>query len=395
MKTGRATIICVVLLWASGVIAECTPEGRAAFTAGLEALNRGDLTAAASSFAELVKAQPSCAEARNNFAAVLVEQGHIDDAAEQLRQALSTKPDYARARLNLQRVEAMLAARKQETPAEKATIEVSAAPTVAVAAAATAAPVAPTAAVEHAAAVPYGIVALEPKGTTACAIEPQQNRICVYQRTEASIGADTCYSMAAPRVRAWPEWLTASDLNPRRIRLVDENGVKRLKIVPATGPVGKDEMRLAPADFEALSTKVTPWRTGCVVLSGEAQSQTLDAAGIAAVKDAIERWRQMWERKDLDAYAGMYTRSFEPQSDANVGRWRARKRRVFEEAGSVSVQFGPLSIFVLDQGRAVVATFEQSYRSNAITSRDFKALRWRREGDTWKITAETVLQESQ
>jgi len=392
VKTGRATIVCAVLLWASAVFAECTPEGRAAFTSGLDALNRGDLTAAASSFGELVKAQPDCAEARNNLAAVLVEQGHIEDAAEQLRQALTTKPDYARARLNLQRVEAMLAARTQETPAAQPTIEVSAEPTVAVAAAPT---VAPTAATEHAAAAPRAIAALEPKGTNACVIDPQQNRICVYQRTEGSIDADACYVIAAARVRVWPEWLTASDLNPRRIRLVDENGVKRLKVVPATGAAGKDEVRLAAADFEALSKKVRPWRTGCVVSSGEAQSQTLDAAGVAAVKDAIERWRQVWERKDLDAYTGMYSRSFEPQSDANVGRWRARKRRVFEEAGSVSIQFGPLSIFVLDQGRAAVATFEQSYRSNAITSRDFKALRWRREGDGWKITAETVLQESQ
>ncbi len=387
-----------MLLWASGAIAECAPEGRAAFTAALEALHRGDLSAAASSFGELVRTQPNCAEARNNLAAVLVEQGHIEDAAAQLRQALQAKPDYERARLNLQRVEAMQAARAQQTPAEKATIEVSVEPTAAVAAAPSPVaeatpPLVPTPPVQQAALLPQGIAQLEPVGTTACVIDAKQNRICVYRRTESSIDSDACYSMAAARVRAWPGWVTASDLNVRRIRLVDESGVKRLRIVPESAAGGKDAVRLAQADFEAFSKKVTPWRTGCVVLQGEAQPQTLDAPALAAVQDTLERWRQAWERKQLDAYVGMYSRSYEPQSDANVERWRARKRRLFEEAGTVAVQIAAPSIFIIDQGGTLVATFEQSYRSETTTAHDFKALRWRREGDGWKISAETVLQE--
>jgi tetratricopeptide (TPR) repeat protein len=103
-----------LLLSAASALAQCRPSGRDSFAAGLEALSRGDLPAAAARFEEVVHAQPDCAEARNNFAVVLVEQGRIDEAAYQLRQALRARPDYYRARLNLDRVVALITAQRRE-----------------------------------------------------------------------------------------------------------------------------------------------------------------------------------------------------------------------------------------------------------------------------------------
>ena len=81
-----------------------------AFQLGVEALSRGDLPAAAKMFDDLVKGGGGSAEVRNNLAVVLAERGQIDAAAEQLRRALELRPDYQRARLNLERVQALRAA---------------------------------------------------------------------------------------------------------------------------------------------------------------------------------------------------------------------------------------------------------------------------------------------
>jgi tetratricopeptide (TPR) repeat protein len=81
-----------------------------AFQSGIEALSRGDLPAAAQAFDELVAREGGSAEVRNNLAVVLAERGQIDAAAEQLRRALELRPDYQRARLNLERVQALSAA---------------------------------------------------------------------------------------------------------------------------------------------------------------------------------------------------------------------------------------------------------------------------------------------
>ena len=81
-----------------------------AFQLGVEALSRGDLPAAAKMFDDLVEGGSDSAEVRNNLAVVLAERGQIDAAAEQLRRALELRPDYQRARLNLERVQALRAA---------------------------------------------------------------------------------------------------------------------------------------------------------------------------------------------------------------------------------------------------------------------------------------------
>jgi tetratricopeptide (TPR) repeat protein len=82
-----------------------------AFESGVEALSRGDLAAAAQVFDDLAAREGGSAEVRNNLAVALAERGQIDAAAEQLRRALELRPDYERARLNLERLQALRAAR--------------------------------------------------------------------------------------------------------------------------------------------------------------------------------------------------------------------------------------------------------------------------------------------
>lgn len=384
-----ASLLIAVLCAASAASAQCQPSGRKTFAAGVEALDRGDLTAAAASFDALVQSQPNCAEARNNLAVVLVEQGHLREAVEQLRRAVALQSDYHRARLNLERVETLLAARPATTPPAKPVIEVEP-PRIAEPTPARAPEPTPAAA---AASVPSSIAALEPAGATACVIEPAQGRVCVYRRVGDDVSRVACYAFLSARLDAAMRWLTASDLTPQRIRLVDETGRKRLKIVGENAAAGADFVRLRAADFNALSALVVPWRIGWVV-SDEARVARLDTGAIVAdVRSTLERWRQAWERQQFEAYTALYSAAFIPQGGPDVAHWKARKRQLFEQGGAISVEVRAPSLFVLDDA-TVIATFEQRYRAPANASLAVKAMRWRREGDRWTISAETVLNET-
>src|SRR5207247_3689871 len=93
----------------------------------------------------------------------------------------------------------------------------------------------------------------ESRGANACVIEPGNNRVCVYQRAGDVIANDQCYTFTAMQVRAWPRWLVASEVQPTRIRLLDESGQTRLEIVARDTAVNGDVLRLQQGDFESLA----------------------------------------------------------------------------------------------------------------------------------------------
>jgi hypothetical protein len=320
-------LLLLMVVATSPAGAQCQPSGRSAFAAGLEALQRGDWRLAGKVFYQLVQDQPACPEARNNLAVAYAEEGRLEEAAAQLRQALQIESEYARARANLARVEALLAERggqspgrpasdeegarlvQVETPPEGRQVDVHApgaprsdAARVEVAgpelkfaptnppgdeasgkpsdrgsgegrvadAKRPKAPAAPASGADGrpAAAKPAGPggATVEPRATTACVIEPALNRVCVSQRGAGGTASDECYPIAVAQVRTWPRWLVASEVTPERIRLLDETGQTRLEIAAEDAPVGGDALRLKQADFDALAPKVIPWRTGWLIL---------------------------------------------------------------------------------------------------------------------------------
>lgn len=417
--------LAIALLWmTSGAAAQCRPEGRATFIAGLEALARDDLPAASASFTALIESEPDCPEARNNLAVVEVEQGRLAEATEQLRRAVQLRPEYERAKMNLRRVEALLAERVEKAPAQvqpTSTPERAGKTSTPPVQPTSTAPVQPTSTAAGAAAeniatpvngkgsatkpviaatpqlaveaeqksVSLGIVALEPQGATACAIDTVERRVCVYTRTAEAIVAGGCYPITASHVKAWPRWLMVAANERERIRLVDETGQRRLKIAPGHAAAPGDVIWLSQEDFASLRAKVAPWRTSWIVVGTSKRDAAADEGTAAAIKQTLQGWRSAWEQKAFDDYVGYY-------SDAFVGpdraHWRERKRTLLEQSGNISVQIEGPSIFIID-GTMAITTFEQRYRSGTTVSHDVKAIRWQREGAGWKITAETVLTE--
>jgi len=393
--------IAIAVLGGGPVWADCLPSGRATFVKGVDALSRGDLAAAKQAFDDLVKEQPDCAEARNNLAAVLVEQGQLDAAAEQLRRALEIRPDYQRAQVNLERVQTMLAARQKPNVAPKPTLEVEAAahvqpntptaegkpaqPTSAPA------PVAPPVAATALPPPPAALAVLEPQGASASVVDLATRRLCVYRRAAEGIVADTCYPVMPSRTDGWAAWLVASDLDAQRIRLVDATGEKRAKVIPTSAP-STDTLQVAAGDFTALSKTIVPWRTGWLILPSAAAPDTTAKAAADAVGKTLQQWRQAWENKQFNEYTGFYAANFAPQ-DSSLAAWTKRKRDLFAQNGAISVQIDAPSVFVINQGNTVITSFEQKYHSKLTTSRCVKILRWQREAEHWRITAETVLWE--
>jgi Tetratricopeptide repeat len=403
----RVGLLAVALAcWAAVAPAQCRPSGRATFVAGLQALSRSDLKAAGDAFSRLLKEQPDCPEAHNNLAVVLVEQGQLALAAEHLRRAVQLRPEYQRARLNLQRVEAMLAAAKQPAASPVPTLAVEVAALGATATVPPAAPrphytstatpaaaATPTATVavgrgRSTAGVPSEVAALEPPGSSVGVIEPAQRRICVYRRAATEISAAGCFHVIGATVQKWPQWLLATDHTRWRIRMIDESGHERLKVVPEGHSIHPNLVRLRQRDFVALSAEVVPGRTQFLIGSGKMEET---APVVTALRAALESWRQAWEHKRFDAYAGWYAAGFAPQGEPDLARWREHKKDVFAHSGTISVQLSAPSIFVF--GDTAYTSFVQTYRSGVLASRAFKVLRWQREGTRWMIGAETVLQE--
>jgi hypothetical protein len=416
MKMRLVWWLATTAVYASLSSAQCLPSGRAQFAAGLDALRRGEMGAAATAFRQLVQAQPDCAEARNNLAVVLFEQGQLQEAAAQLRHALQVRPDYRRARFNLTHVETMLAAGTLPTPRQdppelsteglpeeeqhapaatpappQPSPPVSAPTTTPVpsspnpSSAATATKVTPALTT----ALPAEIAALEPEGSIACRVDLSQKRVCLYQRNAGAIAGKGCYAITETHGQGWPSWLITGDTRGQRIRLHDLSGRLRLKIIPHDASVAGDIVRLRTADFDALARTVVPGRTAWVVAPSPGSQVSADTN--AAVRARIEEWRSAWQDKRFDDYVGFYGPAFVPQSEPDIARWRSRKRSHFERSGPITVEISPASLFVVDNGAAVVATFEQTYRAGAASARDFKALLWERHGDRWLISAERVL----
>jgi hypothetical protein len=237
--------------------------------------------------------------------------------------------------------------------------------------------------------VSLGIVALEPQGATACAIDTVERRVCVYTRTAEAIIAGGCYPITASQGTAWPRWLVVAANERERIRLVDETGQRRLKIAPGHAAVPGDVVWLSQEDFVSLRAKVAPWRSSWIVVGTSKRDAAADASTTVAIKQALQGWRSAWEQKAFDDYVGYYSDAFVGPDQAH---WRERKRALWEQSGNISVQIEGASIFIID-GTMAITTFEQRYRSGTTVSHDVKAIRWQREGARWKITAETVLTE--
>lgn len=90
LKTGFLPLVFCFL--ASSPFSAQTPAQAAAFTEATQAMQQGNLDAAAAGFATVVKQMPTFAEAHFNLGLVRQEQGQLDEAIASFHKALALKP---------------------------------------------------------------------------------------------------------------------------------------------------------------------------------------------------------------------------------------------------------------------------------------------------------------
>ncbi len=104
---------------------------------------------------------------------------------------------------------------------------------------------------------------------------------------------------------------------------------------------------------------------------------------------ALERWRQDWQSRSLNAYADHYSRSFR-SGKLDYQGWVAHKTRVNSSKRFIEVDLSKLSIFAYPgESNLLVVNFEQDYRSDNYRGQMRKRQYWRLEADgVWRIIYE-------
>lgn len=105
---------------------------------------------------------------------------------------------------------------------------------------------------------------------------------------------------------------------------------------------------------------------------------------------AVELWRQAWQRQDIGAYLAWYAPDFSPAMHSSKQAWESKRRAVFRRPkASVTLRFDALAVQSLPDGQAV--SFEQSYRAPNHADHGRKTMHWRVIDGQWRIASESFV----
>ena len=114
-----------------------------------------------------------------------------------------------------------------------------------------------------------------------------------------------------------------------------------------------------------------------------------DATG--TVEAMVRDWALAWSEQRVDDYLSFYGREFQPSGGASLSQWFETRRRRVSAPSFIRVTLDSMKSSVGPK-RAWVE-FVQSYESSSYRDVVVKLLDLSREGEDWKIMAETVLSE--
>jgi hypothetical protein len=175
--------------------------------------------------------------------------------------------------------------------------------------------------------------------------------------------------------------------------------------------------RTAPSHFPRIASHFISAATGAVVMwsimseSGRTPISTPPAAAVMAattpavletrpitpptavptdtqVRDMLERWRQSWSSRDIDAYLGFYSTNFVPADGTKRSVWAEGRRKNFLSRSSISVGIHEVTVAPVDSHQVKVMLL-QDYASGSYTeTRRPKNFLLAQEGNDWRIIKE-------
>ena len=108
----------------------------------------------------------------------------------------------------------------------------------------------------------------------------------------------------------------------------------------------------------------------------------------AQARGLVERWRQAWVSRDIEAYLSCYSPDFVPAGSQTRGSWAAARRMKLATPSNIRVQVHHMSIEHIDHDRLKVE-FQQDYESGRyLEVAQPKTLLLIRTGRDWLIAGE-------
>ena len=180
---------------------------------------------------------------------------------------------------------------------------------------------------------------------------------------------------------------------------MSESDLARVGAVPETPePASAQADDTAETEIEATpegtatkaATATAATGTAEAVRSTATAAPDTAASGTAAAEarllDALDRWRQAWESKDIDAYMAMYVATDSPRAGQTRAEWEADRRIKLDKRGTIRVAVSSPAVAI--EGDVATVTFEQRYESRNYSDRTRKTLTWRQTDGQWRISEE-------
>jgi len=139
----------------------------------------------------------------------------------------------------------------------------------------------------------------------------------------------------------------------------------------------------------APATPATPAPAAAPVVAPVAPTASSPSADCAKLPQAVEAWRDAWNRKDVDRYLAAYSGQFVPPKGMDRKQWETMRKSRIGKQGDIKISVANLVTQQCNAKSAQVA-FSQEYGSSDFKDTVNKVLSLEMVQGTWKITRETV-----
>lgn len=146
---------------------------------------------------------------------------------------------------------------------------------------------------------------------------------------------------------------------------------------------------LTNPDISALAPILHEGDTPVVITAGSQVPPDEVRAQRKQLMDALEGWRDDWERQDTSAYLARYSSDFFSDGK-NFSTWAEEKRRIQQVKTKVSIGLSNVSIFRYPDNhrQMAVVNFTQEFKSPHLDNRMRKRQYWLLDNGQWKILYE-------
>jgi hypothetical protein len=106
------------------------------------------------------------------------------------------------------------------------------------------------------------------------------------------------------------------------------------------------------------------------------------------VRDMLERWRQSWSSRAVDAYLGYYSAHFVPADGSKRSVWAEGRRKNLLSRSKISVQLHDVTVVPIDSHQIKVTLLQDYASDRYMETRRPKTFLLAREGNDWRIVRE-------